>query len=255
MRSRSRTRASEAGRRRRRLCLGERAAGLDDVEAAALRSVFGDARPVVTSHQGRARRVRRVGQRRLRGGAAVRREPARCRRSPASPTADRAASRGCELADTAGRLRRGPIALVNSFASGGALLQRACSATGQLMPRVISSTRASPQAAVSFDDLQLQRPRRRRHRRLARHRPRHRRAAGRARRGGGRRLSRTGGRRARSSSTAIRAAGGRAWAGAVRRRRRARGAARSSRDGGARARPGRHPGEQRRHHPRRAHRR
>ena len=68
----ARRRRAGAGRGRRGLCVGQRDAELDAIEALALSELFGDTRTSRHLDQGRARRVRRVGRRGVRGGAAVR---------------------------------------------------------------------------------------------------------------------------------------------------------------------------------------
>ena len=89
--ARASRRGPDAGGHRRRLRVGERDAGLDAVEARALRSVFGASRRCDVD-QGRDRRIRRLGRGSVRRGGPVRRASGGCRRSPASRVADRAAA-------------------------------------------------------------------------------------------------------------------------------------------------------------------
>ena len=165
--------APDAGRRRRRVCVGQRDTRARRVEAQRADAAVRRAAAVVTSHQGRARRVRRVGQRRLRGGAAVRRDG---RVPPIAGLADvDRRRRDAPARDDRGR-RAGPIVLVNSFASGGALVSPACVRVSRL--RLLLSSRRPACSDRVLRRASTQRPRGGRHRRLARHRPRDRRAAG-----------------------------------------------------------------------------
>ena len=104
---------------RRRLCLGERDAGARRREAAALTQLFGGSRTVVTSIKGA------LGESGASGGAACAAallcgragtRPADCRPGDADAAAAAADVWPREAVDAPG-----PIVLVNSFASGGAL--------------------------------------------------------------------------------------------------------------------------------------
>ena len=147
----------------------------------------------------------------------------------------------------------GPIALVNSFASGGALFSVVLRVQRLTSVRYTHPVRLPDQfdcrRAACSERAQSGRARRPRHRRFARHRPR-RSSEALAERGAavGVLLSRARS-AAREVETAARADGGRAWAGQCDVGRPA-GGHRVLRAGGRRARSDRHPGEQRRRHAR-----